>query len=260
MTPHRLIPRLLLLAAGGLLAQTAGPGDPIAPIEPTFLPAYSAKCAGAQSSITLMPCFLQSSMIAAMSAGRPNRCTTIKALVRGTPAEELELKGKQKKLANENFVQKALAAVVWTGQQPYYRFDAVHFQRSLDPDGTPRTAVDYEEVRYFGRHPFRSVPTQDLLLGGFVAFNVVALVNRARGRSEAIASATAPEPVPRSSTRASAASSRSSSSARTLAPGSPSLSSAITASISVRALSWAASSRPSAASCMLCMAVPIVMA
>ncbi len=64
--------------------------------------------------------------------------------------------------------RKALAAVVWTGQQPYYRFDAVHFQRSLDPDGTPRTAVDYEEVRYFGRHPFRSVPTQDLLLGGFV--------------------------------------------------------------------------------------------
>ena len=66
--------------------------------------------------------------------------------------------------------RKALAAIVWTGQQPYYRFDAVHFQRSLDPDGAPRSGVDYEEVRYFGRHPFRSVPTRDLLLGGFVQY------------------------------------------------------------------------------------------
>jgi len=64
--------------------------------------------------------------------------------------------------------RKALAATVWTGQQPYYRFDAVHYQRSLDPDGVPTSAVEYEEVRYFGRHPFRSIPTQDLVLGGFV--------------------------------------------------------------------------------------------
>lgn len=64
--------------------------------------------------------------------------------------------------------RKALAAIVWTGQQPYFRFDAVYFQRTLDPDGVPTSAVEYEEVRYFGRHPFRSVPVRDLVLGGFV--------------------------------------------------------------------------------------------
>ena len=64
--------------------------------------------------------------------------------------------------------RKALAAIVWTGQQPYYRFDAVHYERILDPKGVPASAVEFEEVRYFGRHPFRSIPTRDLLLGGFV--------------------------------------------------------------------------------------------
>jgi hypothetical protein len=64
--------------------------------------------------------------------------------------------------------RKALAAIVWTGQQPYYRFDAVHYQRRLDEDGVPEGQPRYEEVRYFGRHPFRSIPTRDLLLGGFV--------------------------------------------------------------------------------------------
>ena len=64
--------------------------------------------------------------------------------------------------------RKALAAIVWTGQQPYYRFDAVHYQRQLDAAGVPASAVEYEEVRYFGRHPFRSIPTRDLVLGGFV--------------------------------------------------------------------------------------------
>jgi hypothetical protein len=64
--------------------------------------------------------------------------------------------------------RKALAAIVWTGQQPYYRFDAVHFRRSLDTDGRPVREAEYEEVRYFGRHPFRSIPIQDLALGGFV--------------------------------------------------------------------------------------------
>ncbi len=64
--------------------------------------------------------------------------------------------------------RKALAATVWTGQQPYYRFDAVHFQRMLDAEGLPTSAAEYEEVRYFGRHPFRSIPTRDLILGGFV--------------------------------------------------------------------------------------------
>lgn len=64
--------------------------------------------------------------------------------------------------------RKALAAIVWTGQQLYFRFDGVHFVRTLDPDGVPTSAMDYEEVRYFGRHPFRSVPARDLVLGGFV--------------------------------------------------------------------------------------------
>ena len=64
--------------------------------------------------------------------------------------------------------RKALAAIVWTGQQPYYRFDAVHYQRRLDEDGVPAGTAEYEEVRYFGRHPFRSIPTRDLVLGGFV--------------------------------------------------------------------------------------------
>ena len=64
--------------------------------------------------------------------------------------------------------RKALAAIVWTGQQPYYRFDAVHYRRQLDVAGLPASDVEYEEVRYFGRHPFRSIPTRDLVLGGFV--------------------------------------------------------------------------------------------
>jgi len=64
--------------------------------------------------------------------------------------------------------RKALAAIAWTGQQPYFRFDAVHFQRVLDPNGRPISEVEYEEVRYFGRHPFRSIRTRDLMLGGFV--------------------------------------------------------------------------------------------
>ena len=64
--------------------------------------------------------------------------------------------------------RKALAAIVWTGQQPYYRFDAVHFRRDLDADGRPTSEVEYEEVRFFGRHPFRAIPTRDLILGGFV--------------------------------------------------------------------------------------------
>jgi hypothetical protein len=64
--------------------------------------------------------------------------------------------------------RKALAAISWTGQQPYFRFDAVHFQRELAADGTPRSEIEYEEVRYFGRHPFHSIPTRDLMLGGFV--------------------------------------------------------------------------------------------
>lgn len=64
--------------------------------------------------------------------------------------------------------RKALAAISWTGQQPYFRFDAVHFQRELAVDGTPTSEIEYEEVRYFGRHPFHSIPTRDLMLGGFV--------------------------------------------------------------------------------------------
>jgi hypothetical protein len=64
--------------------------------------------------------------------------------------------------------RKALTAIVWTGQQPYFRFDAVYFHRTLDPGGRPTSAIEYEEMRFFGRHPFHSVPPRDLVLGGFV--------------------------------------------------------------------------------------------
>ncbi len=67
--------------------------------------------------------------------------------------------------------RKALAATVWTGQQQYYRFDAVLFERTLDRGGDAVGEVLYEEVRYYGRHPFRSIPATDLVLGGFVRYS-----------------------------------------------------------------------------------------
>lgn len=64
--------------------------------------------------------------------------------------------------------RKAMAASVWTGMQQYYRFDAVHFVNDLDRLGRRRNEIRLEEVRYYGRHPFKSIGPRDLALGGFV--------------------------------------------------------------------------------------------
>lgn len=63
---------------------------------------------------------------------------------------------------------KAITATAWTGQQAYFRFDAVMHEQLLDRQGRPVTEAVLEEVRFYGRHPFRAIPTRDLVLGGFV--------------------------------------------------------------------------------------------
>ena len=63
---------------------------------------------------------------------------------------------------------KAITATAWTGQQPYFRFDAVMHEQLLDRRGSPVSEAVLEEVRFYGRHPFRAIPAQDLVLGGFV--------------------------------------------------------------------------------------------
>lgn len=64
--------------------------------------------------------------------------------------------------------RKALSATAWTGQQPYFRFDVVMHTRRLDARGRPYGEPLLEEARFYGRHPFRSIPARDLVLGGFV--------------------------------------------------------------------------------------------
>ncbi len=64
--------------------------------------------------------------------------------------------------------RKALSATAWTGQQPYFRFDVVMHTRRLDARGRPLGEPLLEEARFYGRHPFRSIPARDLVLGGFV--------------------------------------------------------------------------------------------
>lgn len=64
--------------------------------------------------------------------------------------------------------RKALSATAWTGQQPYFRFDVVMHTRRLDARGRPVGEPVLEEARFYGRHPFRSIPARDLVLGGFV--------------------------------------------------------------------------------------------
>jgi hypothetical protein len=64
--------------------------------------------------------------------------------------------------------RKALTATSWTGQQPYFRFDAVMHSHALDERGRPLSEAVLEEVRFYGRHPFRSIPARDLVFGGFV--------------------------------------------------------------------------------------------
>jgi hypothetical protein len=63
---------------------------------------------------------------------------------------------------------KAITATAWTGQQPYFRFDAVMHEQLLDRSGQPASEAVLEEVRFYGRHPFRAIPARDLVLGGFV--------------------------------------------------------------------------------------------
>lgn len=64
--------------------------------------------------------------------------------------------------------RKALTGATWTGTQQYYRFDAIHFESRLGPRGEMIELPHEEEVRYYGRHPFKSIPSRDLALGGYV--------------------------------------------------------------------------------------------
>ncbi len=92
---------------------------------------------------------------------------------RGARCELLPDEGRQIYTVWEE-ARKAMAASVWTGMQQYYRFDAVHFVNELDRLGRRRNEMVLEEVRYYGRHPFKSISSRDLALGGFV--------QRVRGR------------------------------------------------------------------------------
>lgn len=78
------------------------------------------------------------------------------------PAEARELS----RVWNE--ARKALEATAWTNRQSYYRFDGLIVRQVLDEDGEPRSPPEYEPIRLYGRHPFRSVQADDLAYGGWV--------------------------------------------------------------------------------------------
>lgn len=81
----------------------------------------------------------------------------------GTPADEaLELG----RVWDE--ARKALEGAAWTDRQSYYRFDVLLFRQELDRDGTAVSPPDYESIRVYGRHPFRSGIPTDLAFGGWV--------------------------------------------------------------------------------------------
>ncbi|MDH3427528.1 MAG: carboxypeptidase-like regulatory domain-containing protein [Gemmatimonadota bacterium] len=65
-------------------------------------------------------------------------------------------------------VRKALEATYWTGQQTYYRFDALLSRRELDRHGNAESEPELESIRLYGRHPFRSARADDLAFGGWV--------------------------------------------------------------------------------------------
>jgi len=67
-----------------------------------------------------------------------------------------------------NEARKALEATFWTGQQTYYRFDALLSRQTLDRRGNPQTETEFESIRLYGRHPFRSARADDLAYGGWV--------------------------------------------------------------------------------------------
>ena len=91
----------------------------------------------------------------AIDVSRANRCALL-------PDEGLEIH----RVWEE--ARKALTGATWTGAQQYYRFDAIHFESRLGPRGEMIELPHEEEVRYFGRHPFKSIPSRDLALGGYV--------------------------------------------------------------------------------------------
>ncbi len=64
--------------------------------------------------------------------------------------------------------RKALEATFWTGQQTYYRFDALLSRRNLDTRGNQTGETELESIRVYGRHPFRSARADDLAFGGWV--------------------------------------------------------------------------------------------
>ena len=64
--------------------------------------------------------------------------------------------------------RKALEATFWTGQQTYYRFDALLSRRDLDRRGNQTGETELESIRVYGRHPFRSARADDLAFGGWV--------------------------------------------------------------------------------------------
>jgi len=64
--------------------------------------------------------------------------------------------------------RKALEATFWTGQQTYYRFDALLSRRDLDRRGDQIGETELESIRVYGRHPFRSARADDLAYGGWV--------------------------------------------------------------------------------------------
>ncbi len=64
--------------------------------------------------------------------------------------------------------RKALEATFWTGQQTYYRFDALLSRRNLDTQGSQTSETEFESIRIYGRHPFRSARADDLAFGGWV--------------------------------------------------------------------------------------------
>lgn len=88
-------------------------------------------------------------------AGGEARCGT-------PPSEARELS----RVWNE--ARKALEATAWTNRQSYYRFDGLIVRQLLDEQGKPQLPPEYEPIRVYGRHPFRSVQADDLAYGGWV--------------------------------------------------------------------------------------------
>jgi len=81
----------------------------------------------------------------------------------GTPADEALELGRVWEEA-----RKALEGAAWTDRQSYYRFDVILFRQELDRDGAPVAEPEYESMRVYGRHPFRSAIPNDLAFGGWV--------------------------------------------------------------------------------------------